>query len=268
VVQRNVREVDPASWRVKRGISSVELLAVRIDLFRLSQLLELVRLAVASASRFEVFYVNIQSVNLSRRHSDFRETLNAGDIVYCDGTGVRLGARLLGMDIPQRMTGADWIHDLCRLAVRDDLSLFFLGSASGVAEEAAGALRVRYPGIRIVGCAAGFETCKDTISRINSSGADILLIGMGSPRQERFIAQNRTDVDVPVMWAVGALFEFVSGRIPRGPHWMTEHGLEWLCRLAIEPAKLWRRYLIGNPLFMARVMREALRRFLSPSSPS
>jgi N-acetylglucosaminyldiphosphoundecaprenol N-acetyl-beta-D-mannosaminyltransferase len=250
------------------GISSGEMFALRIDLLRLPQVLELVREAIGSASRITVFYVNIYCMNLSRRHPDFRETLNQGDMVYCDGTGVRLGARLLGIDIPQRMTGADWIHDLCRLSVRDGLSLFFLGSAAGVAVEAASALRVRYPGIRIVGCEAGFEIGTETISTINSSGADILLVGMGSPRQERFIATNRSDINVPVMWAVGALFEFVSGRIPRGPHWMTEHGLEWVCRLATEPAKLWRRYLIGNPAFMARVLRERLRRFLSLSSPS
>jgi N-acetylglucosaminyldiphosphoundecaprenol N-acetyl-beta-D-mannosaminyltransferase len=198
-------------------------------------------------------------VNLAHRHPDFKEMLSDADVVYCDGTGVRLGARLLGMDIPERMTGADWIHDLCRLAVRDNLALFFLGSGKGVAEEAAAALRVRYPGIHIVGCASGFDLGEDTLSRINSSGADVVLVGLGSPRQERFIKSHRDGVEVPAMWAVGALFEFVSGRIPRGPHWMTEHGLEWACRLAVEPVKLWRRYLIGNPLFLGRILREKLR---------
>jgi N-acetylglucosaminyldiphosphoundecaprenol N-acetyl-beta-D-mannosaminyltransferase len=78
---------------------------------------------------------------------------------------------------------------------------------------------------------------------------------MATPTQERWIDGNQAALDVPVIWAVGALFDFVNGRIPRGPAWMTGHGLEWLCRLAAEPAKLWRRYVIGNPRFLLRVLR-------------
>jgi N-acetylglucosaminyldiphosphoundecaprenol N-acetyl-beta-D-mannosaminyltransferase len=114
---------------------------------------------------------------------------------------------------------------------------------------------VRYPGLHIAGTRHGYEAGTDAVEEINRAAADILLVGMGTPTQEKWIADYQDQLDVPVIWAVGALFDFVSGRIPRGPHWMTEHGLEWLCRLAAEPAKLWRRYLIGNPLFLWRVIR-------------
>jgi N-acetylglucosaminyldiphosphoundecaprenol N-acetyl-beta-D-mannosaminyltransferase len=241
-------------------VDSVTFLGVRIDTVRLPQLLSVVLDAVRASIPVKVHYVNVHTVNLAHAHEDFRHILNAADIVYCDGTGVRFGARLLGLHIPQRMTGADWIHDLCRMAVREDLSLFFLGSSSGVAGQAAAALRVRYPGLRIVGCSSGFGLSDETVGRINQCRPDILLVGMGSPRQERWIAAHRDQLDAPVVWAVGALFEFVSGRIARGPRLMTEHGLEWLCRLAVEPAKLWRRYLIGNPLFIYRVARARLLR--------
>jgi N-acetylglucosaminyldiphosphoundecaprenol N-acetyl-beta-D-mannosaminyltransferase len=143
------------------------------------------------------------------------------------------------------------------LAIRDGLKVFLLGGEEGVAADAALALRTRYPGLEIVGTSSGFGAAPDAVLHINAARPDILLVGMGTPRQETWIAAHRDQLDVPVVWAVGALFEFVTGRIPRGPHWMTNHGLEWMCRLAAEPRKLWRRYLIGNPWFFCRVIRGA-----------
>jgi N-acetylglucosaminyldiphosphoundecaprenol N-acetyl-beta-D-mannosaminyltransferase len=236
-------------------VRCVALLGVRVDAVRLGELLRIVADAVRSRTPLTLFYVNAHTMNMASKKSDFRDLLGRADLVYCDGTGVRLGARILGEDLPERMTGADWIHDLCRTAVRERLSLYFLGSESGVADRAAALLRVRYPGLTIVGTSPGYGLSNATIDRVNQSGADILLVGMGSPTQERWIADNRPALDPPVVWAVGALFAFASGRLPRGPRWMTEHGLEWLCRLAVEPGKLWRRYLIGNPMFVVRVIR-------------
>lgn len=259
MVNRNVTSGKTGSIRALRGIGSVHFMGTRIETLRLSDLLLVVDEAVRESARISVMYVNIHTVNLAYRHMYFSELLRGADIVYCDGTGVRLGARLLGLEIPERMTGADWIHDLCRMAVRENLSLFFMGSAAGVAGHAAVALQVRYPGLRVVGWSSGFGLSEGTVRRINDCRPDILLVGMGSPRQERWIAENRDRLDVPVVWAVGALFDFVSGRIPRGPRWMTNHGLEWMCRLAAEPEKLWRRYLIGNPLFLYRVLRSRIR---------
>jgi N-acetylglucosaminyldiphosphoundecaprenol N-acetyl-beta-D-mannosaminyltransferase len=260
VVHRNVIGTRSAAFRVEHGVRSIDLLGVRIDAVRLSELLHLVAEAVRERRPIEVFYANAHTVNLAAHRPDFEALLASADLVYCDGTGVRLGARLLGDDLPQRMTGADWIHDLCRMALRTNLSLFFLGSEPGVAEGAAALLCVRYPGLRIVGVLSGYDTSASTIAAINEAQPDVVLVGMGSPTQERWIAEHRDALDAPVLWAVGALFAFASGNLPRGPRWMTEHGLEWLCRLAVEPGKLWRRYLFGNPLFLTRIVRERLRR--------
>lgn len=202
-----------------------------------------------------MLYVNVHCMNVASRDPEYAAILDRADLVYCDGTGVRLGAWLSRQRLPARMTGADWIDDLCSLAVREQLSLFLLGGAPGTAEEAAIMLTRRHPELRIAGTAPGYNLSPATIAQINRSRPHILLVGMGTPTQEKWIAAHRSQLSVPVVWAVGALFDFVSGRIPRGPHWMTEHGLEWLCRLAIEPRKLWRRYLIGNPQFFWRVFR-------------
>jgi N-acetylglucosaminyldiphosphoundecaprenol N-acetyl-beta-D-mannosaminyltransferase len=241
-------------------VPSIRLLGVRIDCYRLEGLLCAVIASIRSGRQVEVMYVNVHCMNLSHDDRQYASILEAADIVYCDGTGVRLGARLVGCNIPERMTGADWIADLCRLAVKEGLSLFLLGGAPGVAQSAAVLLRVRHPGVKILGTASGYDLNQQTVELLNELRPDIVLVGMGSPTQEKWIAGHRDEIDAPVLWAVGALFDFVSGRIWRGPAWLTEHGFEWACRLVVEPKKLWRRYLIGNPRFILRVLRERMRR--------
>jgi N-acetylglucosaminyldiphosphoundecaprenol N-acetyl-beta-D-mannosaminyltransferase len=237
------------------GISVVRLLGVRIHALRLPELLDIVMHRVRSGTRTTILYVNVHCMNVAYRDPAYHRILDGADVVYCDGTGVRLAAWLARRPLPARMTGADWIDDLCRLAVRHELSLFLLGGVRGAAAEAAAALSAQHRGLRIVGVAAGYDLTRNIPGRVNAARPDILLVGMGTPRQEKWIEARRAELDVPVVWAVGALFDFVSGRIPRGPHWMTEHGLEWLCRLAVEPRKLWRRYLIGIPQFFWRILR-------------
>jgi N-acetylglucosaminyldiphosphoundecaprenol N-acetyl-beta-D-mannosaminyltransferase len=235
--------------------ASISVLGVRITALTLNDLLERVDRAVHERTSLEVFYVNAHSMNVAADDPSFDTLLRSGDLVYCDGTGVRLAARLLGEPLPQRMTGADWIHDLARLCVAHGHSLYLLGGERGSAAEAAHALQRIHPGLRIAGTRDGYGWNQDTIAAIRAVQPDILLVGMGTPRQERWIEEHHTETGVPVAWAVGALFDFASGRLRRGPHWMTDHGLEWLCRLAVEPRKLWRRYLIGNPRFLWRVLR-------------
>ncbi len=234
---------------------SAGFLGVRLDLLSLDDLLGAVSRAVATRGRLTVMYVNAHCMNVAERDPEYRSIVNGADLVYCDGTGVRMGALLLGIQVPQRMTGADWVHDLARVAAREGFSLFLLGGEPGAAEDAARALAAEQPRLKIAGAAPGYDAGPATVERIRTARPDILLVGMGTPTQERWIDANQDALDVPVVWAVGALFDFVSGRIPRGPGWMTEHGLEWLCRLAVEPRKLWRRYVIGNPRFVVRVLR-------------
>lgn len=238
-----------------RGLDRVYLFGIPIDRVLLTELLAVVSGVVARGGRLDVMYVNVHCMNVAAHDRGYRDILADAGLVYCDGTGVRLAARLAAESLPQRMTGADWIHDLARMAVRDGVSLFIVAGEPGVAERAASALRVRHPGLNIAGSRSGYEDAAETIQAVREARPDIVLIGMGTPTQERWIAEHRAELDVPVVWAVGALFDFVSGKLPRGPRFLTEHGFEWLCRLAVEPRKLWRRYLIGNPLFFARVMR-------------
>jgi len=238
----------------------VWLFGVRVDAALLTGVLRFGSECIHSGSRTTLLYVNVHCLNLARDDSRYRDILNRAQVVYCDGTGVRLAAWLTGQKLPQRMTGADWIWDLASLCVAHDFSLYLLGGEDGLAEAAAAALHQSYPKLRIAGCGTGYDLDPAVTKRVNAVRPDIVLVGLGSPRQEKWIDVHRDQIEAPVVWAVGALFGFVSGRIPRGPRWMTEHGFEWLCRLATEPRKLWRRYLIGNPQFFWCLLAQHRRR--------
>jgi len=210
----------------------------------------------------QVMYVNAHVLNQSRETPALRATLEAADLVYCDGYGVRLAAKALDAEIPHRMTGADWIWGLAALCEAADLSVYLLGSEPGVAGEAAARLATWYPKLRIAGTHHGYFSPgsahdERVVEDINARRPDILLVGMGTPKQELWVERNAERLDTDVLWTVGALFDYVSGRVPRAPAWLSDNGLEWIFRLAVEPQRMWKRYLLGNPVFVSRVMAQA-----------
>lgn len=218
---------------------------------------------VESGSRFRVMYANVHVLNTAYRDPELRRILNRADLVYCDGAGIKLGAKLLGQYMPERMTGADWIYSLCAVCQEQGFSLYFLGGEPGVAARAAARLADQYPALKIVGTHHGHYCHNGTendavVSKIKALHPDILLVGFGTPLQEKWIDQNFERLNIPVVWAVGALVDFVTGKKPRAPRWMLDHGLEWLYRLWAEPKRLWKRYIVGNPLFIWRVLMQRL----------
>ncbi len=244
------------------GSSKVNVLGVGVDDCNLAELLERVS-ELARGGRSTVMYANIHTLNTAYVDEQCRQAMNQADVVYCDGAGVVWGARLLGQRLPERMTGADWIYPLCQSCAEKGLSLYLLGGRPGVAEAAARKLMDGYPGLSIVGTHHGYihaasQETEGAIAAVNEANPDILLVGMGTPLQEKWIAAHRDELEVPVVWAVGALFDFVAGVAPRGPRWMLDHGLEWLYRLGVEPGRMWRRYVVGNPLFLLRVLGQRL----------
>ena len=212
-----------------------------------------------------VMYVNAHVLNQSLEQPALRTALNEADLVYCDGYGVRLAAKALEVQIPHRMTGADWVWDLAGLCEALGLSIYLLGSEPGYAAEAADRLGSGHPGLRLAGTHHGYFEVgsahdERVIEDINERRPDILLVGMGTPKQELWVQRNAHRLDVGVLWTVGALFDYVSGHTPRAPGWLADNGLEWIFRLAIEPQRMWRRYLLGNPVFVSRVIGQARER--------
>lgn len=225
---------------------------------------DLLRRILAFAERGEhrrVAYVNAHVLNASYTDHALRSALQRADIVYCDGYGVRLAARTIGLSVPHRMTGADWIWGVAALCEATGRSLYLLGSNPGASQEAAVALKRWYPRLDVCGTHHGYfdigtAHSERVIEHIAERKPDVLLVGMGTPLQELWVDHYFDRLDVSVVWTVGALFDYVSGRVPRAPRWLADHGLEWIFRLAIEPRRMWRRYLLGNPVFLWRVWNE------------
>lgn len=209
-------------------------------------------------------FINVNSVNLSVKHRQLVQDVNRADHCFADGSGLRLAAKNIGIKIKENVNGTDMLPHLCEAAVDKDMSIYLLGSQEGVALQTATNLRKQYPNLRIVGTQHGYFTQEQTlqvIDKINQSKADILLLAMGSPNQEAWLNQYAPYLQCRTALAVGGLFDFYSGKIPRAPMWMRELGLEWVWRLIQEPKGKFNRYVIGNPLFLFRtfVLNQAKR---------
>jgi N-acetylglucosaminyldiphosphoundecaprenol N-acetyl-beta-D-mannosaminyltransferase len=223
---------------------------------------DLLRRIIGFAERGEhrrVSYVNAHVLNQSFSDDELRLALQRSDLVYCDGYGVRLAAKTIGIPVPHRMTGADWIWGVASLCAAQGRSLYLLGSDAGAAHEAAATLKRWYPRLNVCGAHHGYfeigtPHSERVVEHIAEVKPDVLLVGMGTPLQELWVDHYFDKLDAHVVWTVGALFDYVSGRVKRAPPWMADHGLEWIFRLGIEPRRMWRRYLLGNPMFLWRVM--------------
>jgi N-acetylglucosaminyldiphosphoundecaprenol N-acetyl-beta-D-mannosaminyltransferase len=214
-----------------------------------------------------VLHVNVHGLNFCYRDPALRSFFNAAPVVFADGAGVVLAARILGERLPERITYADWAWQLAAFAEGENLSIFFLGARPGVAERAAACLKERHPKLDVAGVHHGHfdhdpgaPENEAVLGEINASRPDVLLVGFGMPLQERWLMNNWDRVDARVALTGGAVFDYLSGELKRGPRILTDNGFEWLARLLIEPRRLWRRYVLGNPVFLLRVLRQRLAR--------
>lgn len=206
-------------------------------------------------------FVNPDCLNIASRNRPYLDALRQADIVWPDGIGINVGLRMLGLALKDNVNGTDLFPRLCERLASEGRSIYLLGARPGIAALAARNMAERYPGLRIAGTRDGYFTPEEegtVIDLINRSAADVLLTAFGAPKQELWLQQHREKLKPRVLIGVGGLFDFYSGRIARAPTWMREIGMEWSWRILQEPGRMWRRYLIGNPLFLARVYRQKL----------
>lgn len=186
---------------------------------------------------------------------------NASGMLTPDGMAIVWLLRLMGHKNVDRVYGPDLVLAACQRSLQTGWKHYFYGGAPGVADELARRLQQRFPGLAIAGTYTPpfrpltAEEDTEIIGRIRASGAHIVWVGLGSPKQERWMADHVGRVGAPVLIGVGAAFDFLSGRKPQAPRWMQRSGLEWLFRLATEPRRLWRRYA-QYPLFALLVLAQ------------
>ncbi|MEA1868498.1 MAG: WecB/TagA/CpsF family glycosyltransferase [Thermodesulfobacteriota bacterium] len=204
------------------------------------------------------FVVNTLSWGLKHiRHPELLDILRRADLVTADGMPIVWTSKLLGVPLKERVTGAALIPRLAEEAAKRQKSLYFLGGREGVGQQAAQVLKQSYPDLRIADVHSPYvyiegedlvtavNEDRPLVERINNSGADILLIAFGNPKQEIWFHRNRNLLKVPVSIGIGGTYEFIVGSVARAPEWMQKTGMEWIFRIAQDPGRLWKRYFVG-----------------------
>ena len=252
------------------------ILGVKIFNVTRRRAIELLEEAVCHKDRLaSVFIVNAHTLNLAAADPSYREVLNAADFVFADGTGVRWAARLQGVRVLDNLVGTDLVPALFRATADRGYSYFLLGADEQTIAVAADYSRREFPGWTQAGYHHGYLTddslvgaeetnlnsrrltaAGEVIDKINAVRPDVLLVGMGNPVQEQWIHNHLPQLSVPVCMGIGGLFDYWAGNVSRAPQWLLQIGHEWLWRLYQQPILKAPRYLVGNPLFIARVLQE------------
>jgi exopolysaccharide biosynthesis WecB/TagA/CpsF family protein len=227
-------------------------------------------LAARYERRTRVVFVNAHVVNEMASDENYRAIVASADRAYADGSGLAVAARMAGTPLADNVNGTDLFPLLARAASESEIGIYLLGGAPGVADDASQRLKHLRIGGAIVGTHHGHfhRTGAEqdaVIAAINASGAKIVLVGLGVPLQDQWIAATIHRLDAPVVIGVGGLFDYFAGRVSRAPHALRVIGMEWAWRLLLEPRRLARRYLVGNIKFLALATREAIAQRLKRS---
>ncbi len=232
---------------------------IKLDILSKKQVLESCKFFFDSGKPNTIFFLNAHCFNISQSNNEYFNAINNADLLLNDGIGIRLASLIAGLRIGENLNGTDLIPEILVLASLEGKKVFFLGGIEGVAENAANRIMSLIPGIQIAGYRSGYfqkHEENSLIRHINSSGTDLLVLGMGVPKQELWAYKNLDHLpDLKIIIAGGAILDFLSGNARRAPIWIRKIHMEWLYRLYREPKRMWRRYIIGNFMFFINILR-------------
>ncbi|MFC2133359.1 WecB/TagA/CpsF family glycosyltransferase [Bacteroidota bacterium] len=226
----------------------------------------LISLTIEQNGKSVIHYVNAASAVMFRKNPDLQDAIYNADLLFPDGTGIFLAAKVLYKNgFKERFNWTDNAYRFIRESEKQGWRLFFLGATRQVINKAVAHLEKEYPDLQIVGYADGYEDVKriDLIKDINSSKPNIIWVGMGTPRQEIWIDNNKDLIECNIFQSVGDIFTFFTGEKIRGPKVIMRLGFEWLARLIGHPILYFRRYVMGIPLFVFWVMEQLVNRLIN-----
>jgi N-acetylglucosaminyldiphosphoundecaprenol N-acetyl-beta-D-mannosaminyltransferase len=241
-----------------RSPSSINVLGVRIDAVGISDVVTtMTRWIEQERDRCHIIVnTGMHGIMEARRDPQFRKILNCADLFFPDGISLLLIARGHGIRVAKRNTGPELLSAFCALAQEKGFSNFFYGDTPETLDALGKNLQRKYPRLKISGkYSPPFRALRDeedsaVVEMINNSGSDVLWVGLGCPKQERWMFEHRDKLNVPIIIGVGAYFKFHGGTIERAPPIVANHGFEWAYRLMKEPRRVWRRYLLDGPRFV------------------
>lgn len=240
-------------------MDKVNILGIGISCVNMQEAVEYSRNIIKSDKKCNIFTPNPEILYLSTKNHDLRKALCNACMLLPDGIGVVIAAKILGNPLKGRVTGFDFLHKLCALCVEENKSIFLLGAKEGVAQRAASSLQRLYPGIDICGTHHGYfsdDDIDDVIYKINKSGADVVAVCLGAPKQEIFIHKYRDKIMSSLCIGVGGALDVISGDVRRAPAIWQRMGLEWLYRVIYDPKRLSR--LFALPAFVLNVFMQKI----------
>lgn len=235
----------------------VEVLTVPIDIVSMNDTVKLVEGFIQEKTPHMIVTANAEMVMQAVKDAELHDIMRNADLVLADGVGVVWAARHKKCPLPERVAGADLVNRLLGIAANKGYKVFFLGAAPGVAELAAKQVTDVYANIKICGIADGYFSSQEEpgiIAAIKAAEPDILLAGLGVPRQEKWLWQHKDELGASVCIGVGGVIDVLAGVVQRAPHWMQKTGLEWLYRLCKQPWRLWR--MMALPQFVLKAWRD------------
>lgn len=246
-----------AAWRW----STHPLLSSRRTLFldaplhalTMEETVSLARQAIDTRTPLHQTSLNVAKLVNMRSNGELAQDVAESDIINVDGAGIVWGARLLGIDVPERVAGVDLMEAMFRACAEHGYRPFLLGAEAHVLEAVRARLRVEFPTLEVAGVHDGYfppERDAEIVADINRSGADCLFVAMPTPRKERFLHRFRSELRPSFIMGVGGSFDVYGGKVKRAPLWMQKAGLEWLFRILQEPRRMWRRYWVTNPAYL------------------
>ena len=245
------------------SLPTANIFGIGVTAIDLATTVEILLACIARREKTAVVLSPAYTLTYARRHDAFRRIVNQAEMVLPDGVPVVLVCKLQGHSAVGRVCGRDLMMALSAASREPQYTHYFYGGAEGVAEELEAEMMRHYPGLAVAGTYTPpyrpltDEEDRAIVDAINQANPDIVWVGLGSPKQDIWIAEHRDSINAPVMIGVGAAFDFHTGRKPPAPEWMQRIALEWLFRLVLEPRRLWRRYLVYNPLFVFYLVLQA-----------
>lgn len=239
----------------------VDVLGVHVSPIDPPTAVEVISRYIRDRGRTYICVTGVHGVMECQRDEHLTAIHNEAALVVPDGMPIVWASRWAGMPTTKRVYGPDLMLALSEQAVKQDWRIYLYGGRAEVLEQLQRVLKARFPGLRIAGTYSPpfremtFVESGASIERINNSEADLVFVGLSTPKQEKWMGSVRSSLDAPVLVGVGAAFDMLSGNLKQAPTWMQQAGLEWLFRLAVEPRRLWRRYLKSNPLFIWQILR-------------
>ncbi len=245
----------------------ITLLGIEIDNLSMKETLDKIEALINKRKPSFIITPNVHHIYILQKDEEFKTIYSQATLVLPDSTPLLWTSRLLGKPLKERVAGSDLLPFFCKRASQKGLRLFFLGSPLGIAKKTAEILTKKNPGLKISGTYApplGFENDdeenKKIVEMIRASDTDVLFVGLGPPKQEKWVWKYKDKLNVPVTICVGAAFDFIGGDVKRAPIWTRKIGLEWFFRFCQEPRRLWKRYIIGNSNFGWMVLKELIKR--------